>query len=55
MTMVDPVTGWFEMAQILNKTAAEVSNVPEEIWFTHHPYPQRVTLDRGKEFIAEFK
>ena len=46
--MIDPVTGWFEMAQILNKTAAEVANVAEETWFTCYPYPQRVILDRGK-------
>ena len=39
LTMIDPVTGWFEMAQILNKTAAEVANVAEETWLTRYPYP----------------
>ena len=52
--MIDPVTGWFEMAQINNKTAAEVANVAELTWFTRYPYPTKVILDRGKEFMAEF-
>ena len=37
-----------EMAQIVNKTAAEVANVAEETWFTRYPYPQKVILNRGK-------
>ena len=55
LTMIDPVTGWFEMAQINNKTAAEVADVAERTWFTRYPYPTTVVLDRGKEFMAEFK
>ena len=52
--MIDPVTGWFEMAQIKNKTAAEVADIAEQMWFTHYPYPNKIVLDRGKEFMAEF-
>jgi transposase InsO family protein len=52
--MIDPVTGWFEMAQIANKTAAEVANVCEQAWLTRYPLPQKITLDRGTEFMAEF-
>jgi transposase InsO family protein len=54
LTMIDPATGWFEMAQIPNKTAAEVANICELTWFTRYPLPQRLTLDRGTEFMAEF-
>jgi transposase InsO family protein len=54
LTMIDPVTGWFEMAQIANKTAAEVANVCEQAWLTRYPLPQKITLDRGTEFMAEF-
>jgi transposase InsO family protein len=54
LTMIDPVTGWFEMAQIANKTAAEVADLCEKTWFTRYPLPQRITLDRGTEFMAEF-
>jgi transposase InsO family protein len=52
--MIDPVTGWFEMTEIANKTAAEVANIAEKTWFTRYPFPQRITLDRGTEFLAEF-
>jgi hypothetical protein len=54
LTMIDPATGWFEMEQISNKTAAEVADIYETTWFTRHPLPQRITLDRGTEFMAEF-
>jgi hypothetical protein len=42
------------MEQISNKTAAEVADICETTWFTRHPLPQRITLDRGTEFMAEF-
>ena len=54
VTMIDPVTGWFEIAQIQNKTAEEVSMQLEMCWLTRYPWPQVVTIDRGKEFIATF-
>jgi hypothetical protein len=51
--MIDPATGWFEMQQIENKTAAEVADIFEKTWFTGYPFPQRITLV-GTEFMAEF-
>jgi transposase InsO family protein len=54
LTMIDSATGWFEMEQISNKTAAEVADICETTWSTRHPLPQRITLDRGTEFMAEF-
>jgi hypothetical protein len=54
LTVIDPATGWFEMEQISNKTAAEVADICERTWFTKHPLPQRITLDRSIEFMAEF-
>ena len=52
--MIDPATGWFEMAQIPNKTAAEIADINEKIWFTRYPLPQRIVFDCGTEFMAEF-
>ena len=52
--MIDPVTGWFEMAQIPNKTAAEIADITEKTWFTRYPLPQRIVSDSGIEFMAEF-
>ena len=54
LTMIDPVTGWFEMEQIENKTAAKIADTCETTWFTRCPLPQRIILDRGTEFMAEF-
>ena len=52
--MIDPSTGWFEMAQIPNKIAAEIADITEKTWFTCYPLPQRIVFDRGTEFMAEF-
>jgi hypothetical protein len=40
LTMIDPATGWFEMQQIENKTAAEVADICKKTWFTRYPFPQ---------------
>jgi hypothetical protein len=52
--VIDPATGWFKMEQISNKTAAEAADICETTWFTRCPLPQRITLNRGTEFMAEF-
>ena len=52
--MIDPTTGCLEMAQIPNKTAAEIADITEKTWFTRYPLPQRIVFDRGIEFMTEF-
>ena len=52
--MMDPATGWFKMAQITNKTAAENADITKKTWFTRYPLPQRIVCDRGTEFMDEF-
>ena len=47
LTMIDPATGWFEMAQIPNKTTAEIADITQKSWFTRYPLPQRVVFDCG--------
>ena len=42
------------MAQIPNKTAAEIADITEKNWFTRYPLPQRIVFDCGTEFMAEF-
>ena len=54
LTMIDPATGWFKMAQIPNKTAANIADITEKTWFTRYPLPQRIVFDRGTEFMSEF-
>jgi transposase InsO family protein len=51
--MIDPVTGWFEIAEIPAKRADIVINVLEQRWLTRYPRPSKVINDRGSEFLAE--
>ena len=52
--MINPATGWFEMAQIPNKMAAEIADIAKKTWFTRYPLPQQIVFDRGTKFMAEF-
>ena len=40
LTIINPATGWFEMAQIPNKTAVEIADITGKTWFTRYPLPQ---------------
>jgi hypothetical protein len=55
MTMIDPATGWFEIAHIPQKRADVVANIFETTWLTKYPWPAEVVLDRGSEFKREFE
>eukprot|EP00957_Ditylum_brightwellii_P037847 2862554-Ditylum_brightwellii.AAC.1 len=52
--MIDPATGWFEIAKNKTKRADVVFNVVETTWLTRYPYPTQVVLERREEFMAEF-
>ena len=52
--MIDPATGWFDMAQIPNKNDAEIVDITNKTWFTRYPLPQRIVFDRGTKFMTEF-
>jgi hypothetical protein len=55
MTMIDPATGWFEIVEIDSRTADVIANVFEMTWLNRYPRPQKVIMDRGSEFKAEFQ
>ena len=55
LTMIDPVTGWFEIQQIPAKRADEITNILEQTWFNRYPRPREVIMDRGREFAAEVR
>jgi len=55
LTMIDPATGWFEIAEIPSKRADEVSNALEINWLTRYPWPTEVVMDRGNEFAREVR
>ena len=55
ITMIDPATGWIEIRSVPEARADLVANQVELAWLTRYPLPNKITVDRGKEFLAEFK
>ena len=53
--MINPATGWFEIIQIPDKRADNISNLLEQTWLCRYPWPQKVICDRDREFMAEVK
>ena len=55
VTMIDPATGWFEIAEVPGtKRADVVANIVEQQWLCRYPWPAHLIHDRGGEFMAEF-
>ena len=40
MTFVDPATGWFEIAEILDKSRAQISHIFGSTWPAHYTGPR---------------
>jgi hypothetical protein len=56
VTMIDPATGWFEIAQYDDKSSITIANIVEIQWLTRYPLPNQVIFDRGSEFMGhDFK
>ena len=53
VTIIDPATGWFAIAQYDDKRSITVANVAEQEWFARYPWPNKITFDRGSEFIGQ--
>ena len=70
MTMLDPVTGWFEIAEVPNyivhnvikklvdleidKSSARVGRLFDQYWLARYPRPKKVIFDNGSEFKKDF-
>ena len=70
MTMIDPVTGWFEIVEIpsyivvdiknknlqesIDKSSARVSRLFDQTWLSRYPRPNKVVFDNGSEFKKDF-
>ena len=52
--MIDPVTGWIEIAEIPSKYADIVADVIKQTWFNCYTWPTQVVIDKGLESMAEF-
>ena len=55
ITMIDPAIGCIEIRSVPEARADLVADQVELAWLTRYPLPHKITIDRGKEFIAEFK
>ena len=55
LTMIDPVTNWFEVTDIADKNASTVMEAFNNTWLTRYPRPQYIGYDNGSEFKAQFK
>jgi hypothetical protein len=53
--MIDPATGWFEIAEAPTKWADYVSNILQQTWLVRYLWPTKVICDCGSEFLAETK
>jgi hypothetical protein len=53
LTMIDPATGCFEIAEIPNRQADYVSSFLEWTLLASYPWPTEVVFNRGSEFQAE--
>ena len=51
ITMIDPVTGWFEITEYDDKIAITISNLVETTCLTRYPRPMEITYDQGSELI----
>jgi hypothetical protein len=49
LTMIDPVTGWFKIAEIKERTAEHMANVFDNVWLSRYPQPQYIGFDNGGE------
>ena len=52
LTMIDPVTGWFEIVQYSYKQASTIKNLVKKTWLCRYPLPTRVKYNRGNEFLS---
>ena len=52
VTMIDHVTGWFEVTQYSNKKATMTENLVENTWLIRYPWPVEIMYDRGGEFLG---
>jgi hypothetical protein len=48
----NPVTGWFEVAKIKDKIAAETAKILDQLCFCRYPWPLRCITGNGNQFLG---
>jgi hypothetical protein len=54
-TMIDPATGWFQIVEATNMSAASIQYLFHNTWMARYPRSQLIVFDNGGEFKREFK
>ena len=47
VTMINPITGWFEVTQYIDNKAMTISNLVETMWLVSYTCPVKITYDQG--------
>ena len=56
MTMVDPVTGWFEQRQLYDEpNAYTCQQILDSVWLSRYPHLKEIGFDNGSEFKMKFR
>ena len=55
VNMIDPAICCIEIRTVPSAHTDLVSNMVQLVWLTRYPLPSKVIVDRGNEFLAEFK
>ena len=55
LTMIDPVSHWFEIVAVPDKEAKTIQNAFDNAWLSRYPRPTYVRCDNGTEFKNLFK
>jgi hypothetical protein len=51
--MIDPGTGWFEIAELKSGQANFAMDLLKQAWLTRYPWPTEVICNNGEEFMVE--
>ena len=56
VTMIYPVTEWFEITQYDDKIVISIVKLVETMWMFRYPRPMEITYDQESQFIGhEFR
>jgi hypothetical protein len=57
LTMIDPVTGWFEIVEATYESETFIQDLFHNAWLVRYPWPQFIVFDNGwrAKFKREFK
>ena len=50
--IIDPVTGWFELAQYEDKRSISIAKLVKTTWMSRYPIPIEIMYDQGNDFIG---